>query len=488
MGRIPAVFLLLFVVSGLCIGQEAPPFAAWERTYGGSETGQAVDVVETADGGYLYAGSVFFADSIKIELRKVNAIGNTVWVKYLGEADYCIGQSMERTSDGGYIIGGQLIANISIGLGDLYFLKLDSECETEWTRTYSYEGDDYITRIKQTTDGGYILSGSTSSIGMGSYDMLIMKTDAAGDSVWAATFGGIQEDAALDVIETQDGGFIVGGILGFYSDPDYFVDAYAVKLDADGDVMWIKIYNYSILDAIVTMQETSGGDIILAGVTGGLEDNSFDCLLIKADENGDTIWTRTFGGDDYELINRMVLDAGGDMIMAGSTASFSAGMVDMSLWKYSADGDSIWMVTAGSGYDDQGSGLSLCSDGGFIVSGAHNSSPWTDADSWLVKWNPDGVEIRDNAEAVPDDPALLSVYPNPFNQRAVISFELRDASLVELKIFDVTGREVRTLVNGHLSLGMHEAVWEAERVGSGVYFVSLNSGGRTSISKVVLIR
>ena len=476
------------MVAELGFGQEVPPYAAWQRTYGGDEFGQATGVAETADGGYIFAASSFFADSIKIELRKVNAIGNTVWVKYLGEGDYCIGRCLEPTDDGGYIIGGNSIPDIGSGLGDLYYMKVNSEGETEWTRTCAYESDDYIMRIKQSTDGGYVIAGATSSFGMGSYDMLIMKTDASGDSVWGAAFGGIQEDIAFDVIETLDGGFVIGGILGFYSDPDYFIDAYVVKLDASGNVGWINIYTYDVLDAILAMQETSGGDIIMAGVTGGLEENTFDCLLIRTNADGDTVWTRTFGGDDYEMINQMVLDADGDAIMAGSTASFSVGMADMSLWKYSAGGDSIWMVTEGSGYGDEGFGLSLCSDGGFIVCGAYNSSPWTNADSWLVKWNPDGVRVGDNNGATPDDSGLLAVYPNPFNRQTVISFRLQNACYLELKVFGVTGREVRSLVSAHKSAGGHSVVWDAEGMTSGVYFIRLDTGIRTEIMKLILLR
>ena len=474
----------------MCFGQEAPPYAAWARTFGVEQNSQALEIVGTPDGGYAYIGVAFFEDSARAEFRKLSVMGNSEWVKYFGETELCIGQSLGTTSDGGYIIGAQSITNPATGMGDINLIKTDGGGQEEWSRMYDFGQDEFPFNIKQTDDGGYIIAGTTMSMGMGGYDMLIMKADVFGDSVWAETFGGIEDDYAFSVIETADGGFVAGGFMGFYAVPEYYLDAHAVKLDADGNLVWIKIYSLNDLDAIVDLKETADGDIIFTGVTGGLEENEFDGLLIKTDADGDTIWTEIFGGSEYELINRMVIGEAGDIVIAGTSESYSVGMQDLCVWKYSSDGDSIWMVGEGDAYDDAGNGIVLSPDGGFVVCGSYNSSLSTNTEAWVVKWTPDGVRVSEYNARIPEDAGWLEVFPNPFNQQAAISFKLQAAGRVELKVFDLTGREVGSLVNGYLSSGEHEVIWNAEGMTSGVYFVKLTGSGipEPAVSKVVLVK
>jgi hypothetical protein len=209
---------------------------AWTRTYGGADPDLAISVQQTTDGGYVIAGwtASYGAGESDVWLIKTNANGDTVWTKTFGGTDYDEGCSVQQTTDGGYIIVGTT-QSFGGGGSDVWLIKTDANGDTVWTRTYGGVDSDGGSSVHQTSDGGYIVAGTTWSYGSGSGDIWLVKADASGDLAWAVTFGGAGRDDGFRVQQTTDGGYVIAGRTESYGAGDY--DVWLLKTDANGDTL-----------------------------------------------------------------------------------------------------------------------------------------------------------------------------------------------------------------------------------------------------------
>ena len=153
--------------------------------------------------------------------------------------------------------------------------------DTLWTRTFGGSNYDYCYSVQQTTDGGYILGGYTSSYGAGGYDFWLVKTDANGDSLWSRTFGGSNHDYCSSVQQTTDGGYILGGITESYGAGNY--DFWLVRADANGDTLWTRTFGGYYEERCYSIQQTTDGGYILGGRTSSYGAGGWDVCLIKVD-------------------------------------------------------------------------------------------------------------------------------------------------------------------------------------------------------------
>ena len=204
------------------------------KTFGGEGGDWARSVQQTSDGGYILAGQTgsFGAGSYDAWLIKTDANGNKVWDKTFGGSSYDEANAVQQTSDGGYILAGE---TYSFGTGsyDAWLIKTDANGNKVWDKTFGGISSDGAYSVQQTSDGGYILAGSTDSFGAGSSDAWLIKTDADGNKVWDKTFGGISGDVASAVQQTKDGGYILAGYTGSFGAGVY--DAWLIKTDAEGN-------------------------------------------------------------------------------------------------------------------------------------------------------------------------------------------------------------------------------------------------------------
>ncbi|MHC4540800.1 MAG: hypothetical protein ACYS74_13625, partial [Planctomycetota bacterium] len=165
-------------------------------------------------------------------------------------------------------------------------------------RTYGGSGDDIGSSVQQTTDGDYIVAGYTYSFGTGSSDVYLIKTDPSGDTLWTRTYGGSDIDYGYSVLQTTDGDYIVAGeTQSFGAGPG---DVYLIKTDPSGDTLWTRTYGGNGHDWGQSVQQTTDGGYIVSGQTNSFGPGQADVYLIKTDAVGDTLWTRTYGGYYYE--------------------------------------------------------------------------------------------------------------------------------------------------------------------------------------------
>ncbi|MCC6012044.1 T9SS type A sorting domain-containing protein [Candidatus Caldipriscus sp.] len=447
---------------------------SWAKTYGRAGWDEARSVQQTSDGGYIVAGRTnsFGAGSYDIILIKTNANGNISWAKTYGGTDYEEASSVQQTSDGGYIVAGR---TYSFGAGgyDIILIKMNANGNISWAKTYG--GTDYeeASSVQQTSDGGYIVAGATSSFGAGGYDIILIKTDANGNISWAKTYGGTDWDFASSVQQTSDGGYIVAGYTYSFGAGSY--DIILIKTDANGNISWAKTYGRAGWDEARSVQQTSDGGYIVAGYTYSFGAGSYDIILIKTDANGNISWAKTYGGTDWDEARSVQQISDGGYIVAGRTYSFSVGSDDIFLIKTDANGD----IRSCSIVEDVSPTVitpSLTVD--TPSPSVPSASPTVNSVSPTVRTPTPTV----NAPCPISDDNELGISESCHCARGFITpykggIKVIGSGEFEVKVYNVSGGVVKSVK------GKNEVKLELSR---GVYFVEVVSSGRTIREKVVI--
>jgi len=260
----------------------------WEETLGRSFS-HLQSLQPTSDGGYVLASPLF--------LVKTNAYGKIEWNKgpYLYNCTfYDEGHKVLQTRDGGYILVSSS-SRENPGDSDIVLIKTDANGNSQWVQYYGGDYDEVAASVVQTVDGGYVIAGKTLSFGAGSSDFWLIKTDAYGNMEWDKTFGGTGAEQCFDMQQTSDGGYILVGyslsVSGSLHCP------WAVKTDALGNIEWDKfVGGYTGFSSFSSVDKTNDGGFILAGVISSTEVNpwtSRDVLLVKIDADGNAPDTPT---------------------------------------------------------------------------------------------------------------------------------------------------------------------------------------------------
>jgi len=385
---------LLFVSTA--VAQE-PGDTLWTRTYGGDALDDGRAVAQTADGGYIIAAQTtsFGAGGYDFYLVKTDAFGEVLWTRVYGGSENDMVFSVQQTSDGGYIFAG-FTYSFGAGSCDAYLMKTDALGDTLWTRTYGGVEADCAYSVCQTSDGGYALAGNTSSFGAGGFDVYLVKTDAAGEMLWQQTYGGEGLDDSRSLELTSDGGYIIAGFTMSFGAA--FIDAYVVRTDADGNELWYRLFGGAGQDMGFCVRETRDEGYAVGISTDSFGAGILDMYLVRTDSNGDSLWTRTYGGSLVDQCNSVQETMDGGFILGGSTNSFGAGGFDIYFVKTDADGDTLWTRTYGGSDDNEVAlGVHQTTDAGYILVGGTGDYYSGIYDVYLVRVAGKGLEI------MPDD-------------------------------------------------------------------------------------
>jgi len=309
-----------------------PPETEWDRTYGGADRDQASSVVQTSDGGYVIAGFTrsFGAGGMDAWLVKTDSSGNHEWNRTHGETgDEDVGlHGLIKTMNGGYALAGYTTSK-GAGGRDVWLVKTDSDGYMEWDERYGGPNDEEAISVVQTDDGGYAMAGYTVSYGAGSYDFWLVKTDSSGHHEWNRTYGEAYDDRAYSLIQTSDGGFAMTGWTQSYAGagPHRGRDAWLVKTNSTGHMEWNQSYGeagYADDQGYSVIQKHDGGYAI-AGHTTSFGATRYDWLLLRTDSSGKLLWRRIYGGDydDYAHFIQQTDDEG--FLIVGDTQVSSVG-------------------------------------------------------------------------------------------------------------------------------------------------------------------
>ncbi len=364
------------------------------------------------------------------------------WKRNLGGSGNDQAWAIQLTTDGGYIIAGQSGSPVSgdvtgplQGGVDVWIVKTDSYGEVLWQKSYGGSGADQAYGIQQTSDGGYIVTGSTSSpndghvsgmhISGSAQDFWVFKIDASGTLLWQKTLGGTRIDFSRAVIETDDGHYVVAGAAQS-SDGDLSSsrpggtglnhDFWVVKLNsATGDIIWDKAFGGTNSDQANSIQQTTDGGYIVVGFTEstdgqvtGFHGGSGDYWVVKLDSDGELVWQKTLGGEGNDQARSVMQTADGGYIVAGQSNSPvgdnsdvtgpAQGSTDVWVVKLDASGNIVWDKSYGGSSSDVARAIRPTTDGGYIITGYTVSNNTGDVtgfqggfgDYWVIKTDASG--------------------------------------------------------------------------------------------------
>lgn len=287
--------------------------------------------------------------------------------------------------DGGYLLAGYT-TNTTINDCDVYIMKADANGNLLWTKTYGGNKPDFPYHMLATNDGNYFLVGYSQSYGGGDYDILLMKIDPSGNLLWTKTYGGFGNDIGRDVISTTDGNYLIVGSSGSQSDQN----ANLIKIDPAGTVIWSKLYGGTSNDYGNCVKVTSDGGYIMVGQTFSFNAPGGDAYLVKMDANGDTLWTKRFGGAYNDEGYYITANSDGSLVFIVRDSSNVGMDIDTRVIKTDNLGNVIWNKVYGGNRKDTPKMIQSTSDGGYIIGAISRSFGWVNPDMWIVKLDMNG--------------------------------------------------------------------------------------------------
>ncbi len=385
-------FLSLTLLPGTDVATAKPsqnpaPSLSWSKLYSGATAvdGWPYIVIQTCDGGFAIAGrQATGSGNFAFWLLKTNAKGQLQWSKTYGGSSYSKVVTLIQTQDGGYLLGGDTWAYS--GFYDAFLIKTNAQGDMNWSKVYGGSGVDTVLSVLQTKDGGYIWAGDTSSFGSGGYDFWVVRIDTTGNIIWDKTYGGTSDDVANRIIPTADGGYAVFGSTWSYSARS--ADWWLVKIDSNGNKQWDKSYDGNGWDdPRATLQTCDGGYVMFGSTASGVLSSDMKIWLVKADNSGNLLWSKTYGGSGTEQAGWSLINTkDGGFAFVGRTTSLGAGGNDFWFVKTNSNGVLQFNQTYGGVSDDIGTSATGTNDGGFALAGYTNSFNNGDSYSvWLIK-------------------------------------------------------------------------------------------------------
>ncbi|KPL17296.1 MAG: hypothetical protein AMS23_05555 [Bacteroides sp. SM1_62] len=457
----------------------------WTRTYGGPLEENGHRVHQTADEGYIISGYTksLGAGESDAWLLKTNADGDTSWTKTFGGETWDWGQDVLQTEDGGYLL---VIRCYSFGHGyyDAWIIKTDPQGDTLWTKFWGEEPHEWLSSVQHTDDGGYIFAGHTYSFGAKSQDVWLVKSDSTGEILWMKTYGGELDDNASFVQQTSDGGFIIIGRTYSYSEGGS--DIWLVKTNSAGDTLWTRAFGGMDFDYGVTVRQSNDEGYILVGSTSSFGAGELDIWLIRTDTMGNTLWTRTFGGSDIDRPFSLIQLSDGNYLIGGVTNSTGIGFNEGWLILTDPNGDTLWTQTLGGEWDDIIMDCEETSDGELIITG-YTDVEDENADLWLMKITVDpAVSVQKKMPQAPF--RLYQNYPNPLISKTIVSYDIPGDGPVQLRLFNARGQEIRVLEDSYKQAGSYQYELNLSGFSHGLYFISLEYEQHVSTIKLNLIK
>lgn len=546
--------LILCFLCGFYISAIAQPPSAkiFDKRFGGTGEDGFNSFIQTKDGGYILGGeslSPVSGDKTQPDwdttlstndywIIKIDSVGNKEWEKRFGGLSDDELSTVIQSSDGNYMLEGISLSGIggdktqpAWGGGDYWVIKVDSQGNKLWDKRFGGTLLDEPEQLLQAKDRGYTMVGfSNSGIGgdktqpnwdttESNYDYWVVKIDSVGNKQWDKRYGGIGDDFASSIVQTRDGGYIIGGTSRSDSSGDKTQptwnstdDYWIIKIDSAGNKEWDKDFGGSGFDWLNAIGQTNDGGFIIGGYSNSPADGnksqsdidttgqSNDYWIVKIDSAGNKQWDKDFGGlkddnlqsvsqtfdDGYLLSGHSSSNAGGDKV------ENNLGYIQVWLIKTDSSGKKQWDKTILTTGFDWGYAIQT-KDSCYAVGvhtnagiGGYKTQPdWDTTDStddyWIVKFcfTGFGEGIKE-----PTTNLQLNIYPNPFTSELDISIAQPNLKQADFSICNILGQTVYTQHETNLS-PTYTKMLDLSYLPNGVYLVEVVVDGEVSVREVV---
>jgi hypothetical protein len=393
---------------------------AWVETFGGSGIDQATAVVTTEDGAYMVVGSTYSNDGHFAGLKsttdadyflmRVRLDGGVDWTKVYGGDDDELATGITKTSDGGYVLVGysrsdNCFTGSNGGFHDYYILKVDGQGNEIWCQNFGYPGSDQAQDIIETREGDLMVTGFfdvSASGGQGNDDRENagtlhgvgeywgIKLDADGQFFWKRYFGGSNNDRSYNVMQTNDGGFV---LIGASESDDFDItdskgsyDYWAVKLSVEGDLEWARSFGGSEIDIAYDITTTLDGNFLIVGDARSNDQDvstnygNADIWLVAIDPQGNLIWEKSLGGSMFDSAKNLLPMNNNLYCVTGSSRSNDVDVTtnngENDAWTVVVDaqGTIIFEQAIGGSSLDFSEGAAQGADGSLLIVGNTESS------------------------------------------------------------------------------------------------------------------
>ncbi|MBU1652885.1 T9SS type A sorting domain-containing protein [bacterium] len=467
----------------------------------------------------------------------INAQIDTLWTRSYSGGDEA--NCVKETLDNGYIMVGDLDDEIS----DILVIKTDYFGEIIWSRTYGGEDGDFGECILADSDGGYVILGTTHSFGAGSRDYYLIKTDDAGNQIWANTFGNGSSNNSRCVQKTTDNGYIMTG----YTTGQGIM---LVKADENGIEQWYRhfiapggeqLYSSSIQETypdggfiitgcseewwtwdlvMVLLKTDSAGNLEWSQrfsenwpYSGGfgekgtsviqISDNGYlacgsstnywgtHAYVVKTDSIGNELWSwvETPSSSHYSRAVSAFEVEDGEILVWGYKSNNPTYYMDICMYRFDAQGNELLADTLVMEFDQRANFVQPAIDGGYIIAGKRDYGNYQETEFFLVKTVGDSILPVEKTDILCIHKGInLNNYPNPFNPTTAISIQLVTRSHVNLSVYDISGSKVATLIDEDRTPGSYQVTFDGGDLPSGIYFVRLLTEDFQQAQKLVLLR
>lgn len=511
---ISATTVILALAIALPSGATGQPDTLWTRAYDTDFWESCNRMLSIPDGGFAVGGeSRPEGGLLSPWLMRVDSAGNVLWSQtYSSPYGSSSAEDLIQLDDGRFLLAGWEEHGSS---WDIRLIMTDTSGQIEWQKSLGEENrSEFALDAACTDDGGYVLTG-----GWGTMDyerLLLMKTDSLGNVEWESHFDLNSQDIGYSVQQTSDGGYLLGGKTE-YPGSDY--DCVVVKADGSGEMEWSSVLDFGGDHTRVRMvHETSGGNYI--GIAG--EQGEYYTLIFKLDETGEPLWdTRIEVGESVDFVEM----PDGGHLHAGFTAGKAGAVQDPASVMYDrrvtgnaprrpcshsdpgaagrGDGSFIMRTDSlGNGiwdgvyqspvYNNYASGhICTTSDGGScLAAGVQQTGRQTTPaalDLWILRFG-ECTEVEEQ-QAPPGVALNCSCSPNPFGSLLEVRYQLREASDVNVRIRDLTGRLVCGERFHHQSRGEHTYIWTPnESLPAGCYTIVVEAESLRAAQRCVRVR
>lgn len=454
---------------------------------GGNGYDYGYDIKQTLDNGYIITGSTssFGQGYTDVYLLKLDSMGQIKFQKAIGHGANEVGKSVVQLADSSYVIVGY---TNSIGFGgyDIYLIKTDKNGNELWHKTYGGSDWDFAYSLQATSDGGFIIGGSTYSMGRGAADGYVLKTDANGDEQWHKTYGGINDDEFKSVIPTNDGNYALTGYTKSYNDLDSG-DVWVFKLDLNGDSLWCKSYGGAKQDFGSCLIQLQTNDLLISGGTKSFSTNgNTETLLLTYNlSTGNQIYQYVDVSSQEEYYNAVSQGLNGVIANCGTTKNTVFGydgLVDM----YSSTYSYVNFFSEGSTSTEEFYSITKTNDKGFIAVGKTNGYNAVLDDVFVLKMDSVGAHTPNitGMNELTATPQLI-IFPNPASDNLKIKINNSQKENYQLTILDLNGQ----LIN-RVAFDTDNVIHNVENLASGLYIIQLlDSHNRLlSTSKISIVK